>query len=274
MSWTKWTAAIQVTTGVNGERLTPTEKLVYVLLANYFNDKEGWAFPAVATLARQAQLQRRQCQAVLASLEMKGLVRRIAYVDPQWGQRQNRYDGILPAARDETPPVQPGTPPHAVDCTPPCSGMHPPRAADCMGGCGEERPGDALECIAPVQPTAPKQIEEPKDQPEDEDKDELAALPPRINEFRPGVGDPEGPTPLRSEVARTTAAAMPPAVGEPALGPVTHGERVRLRYEYDQEKRALAEKLDPTSQQRGLRLAEERMGGFDQWLARKQGIGG
>lgn len=62
----------------NGERLSRGEKLVLIVLADNHQDKaKHFTYPSVETLAEDALCDRRTCQRHLASLERKGVIRRM-----------------------------------------------------------------------------------------------------------------------------------------------------------------------------------------------------
>lgn len=62
----------------NGERISAREKLVLMILADRHQDKTGsFTYPAVDTIAEEAMCDRRSCQRYLASLEAKGVIKRL-----------------------------------------------------------------------------------------------------------------------------------------------------------------------------------------------------
>lgn len=59
----------------NGERLTKTEKLVALCLADSHQDKSAtYTYPAVATLAEESLMDERSCRRLLAELARKGVI--------------------------------------------------------------------------------------------------------------------------------------------------------------------------------------------------------
>ena len=62
----------------NGERITPREKLVGMVLADSHQDKaRRFTYPSVDTIAEESMSDRRTCQRYLAALERKGVIRRL-----------------------------------------------------------------------------------------------------------------------------------------------------------------------------------------------------
>jgi hypothetical protein len=62
----------------NGERVTRTEKMVGLCLADNHQDKgNSFTFPALETIAQTAKVDRRTCQRMLESLERKGVILRL-----------------------------------------------------------------------------------------------------------------------------------------------------------------------------------------------------
>jgi len=226
-------AAMLVTADWNGKQLRPTEKLVYLILADHWNQQRGYAFPSVPRLARLACIEHRACQLVLKKLESRGLIRRIPDYDPVYGQRRNRYEVLIPHSGEHPTPMNPDSPPHELSIIPrmkldargPRKGNHGGHDRDNTGG---------------MHARSPKPEEERVEEPEMERKEEHAAQAPMSLAFRPGPVDP--------------------------------AKRIKLRYEYDHEKHRLAALLGGNNEQRGLQLAIERLGAFDEWLARKQGL--
>jgi hypothetical protein len=58
----------------NGAQITATEKLVLLLLADYFNHSLGFAYPSVATIAADASRSERRVREITRSLEKKGVL--------------------------------------------------------------------------------------------------------------------------------------------------------------------------------------------------------
>lgn len=87
-----------LTHDASGKRLTTPEKLVLFLLADYYNDDRGCAWPSVATLATESLLSERQCYRVLAALEDRKLIaREHRYKD------SNEYRILIPGMTLVTP---------------------------------------------------------------------------------------------------------------------------------------------------------------------------
>jgi hypothetical protein len=57
----------------NGERITPIEKCLAMILADYYSEENG-CFASVATLAEDASIDHRRARRVLSSLESKGVI--------------------------------------------------------------------------------------------------------------------------------------------------------------------------------------------------------
>jgi hypothetical protein len=178
-------------------------------------------------------LQRRQCANVVSKLERKGLVVRRPHFHAVWGQTQNKYDVVIPASTPDD-----ATPPE-MDGTSPCVPAHPPLAAEHMGGGNEAQPADVPRRRGPLRQIAAKPLTERLKEREGEREEEPAAVPPR-----------------------------PPTIRRP----LSHAQRNRFRHEYDDILKTKARSYDPWNEQRGRRLAQDDLGAFDQWLARKQGL--
>jgi hypothetical protein len=58
----------------NGELLTSTEKLVALLIANYYNTEAGYAWPSMERLAEDSLISERQCRRIVRQLEDKGVI--------------------------------------------------------------------------------------------------------------------------------------------------------------------------------------------------------
>jgi hypothetical protein len=75
MSW-KATAHIkELTHAPNGEAITSSEKLVLLIIADYFNDEKQCAWASVPTIAKNAVLTDRRVRQIVHSAEKKGLLR-------------------------------------------------------------------------------------------------------------------------------------------------------------------------------------------------------
>jgi Helix-turn-helix domain len=61
----------------DGSRITPTEKVVLLQLADDHNEEAGIAFPSMKNLAKRCCLSERGCRKVILSLVRKGVIRRI-----------------------------------------------------------------------------------------------------------------------------------------------------------------------------------------------------
>lgn len=74
MSWQATAYVSELTTTPSGERLTRSEKLLALLLANRHNPDYDIAWPSVARLADEAMMSVRMVQYCLKSLEKKGVI--------------------------------------------------------------------------------------------------------------------------------------------------------------------------------------------------------
>jgi hypothetical protein len=194
LSRAKLDAAMAVTAGAGGERLSPTEKLVYVILADHWNDQHGYAYPTLRRIALRAQLQPRQCRKTLEALEAKGLTKRIPQFHDHGGQGQNFYDVFVPTLDENR-----GGPPVAGDLRP-GSGPPPLPHEGTAGDGDEEPPGEGQEHRDPRRPIAAEQVLDRLNEPEEERGEEPSAMPPRS-----------------------------PTVAKP----LSHAQRNRFRHEYD-----------------------------------------
>lgn len=99
-----WRATSYVTSIV--DNITPAEKLVLLVLSNYFSDRKHAAWPSVATLARQALMSERHARRLLKKLAGKGFIS----IQQSAGRRSNSYT---------FPGYQPGHPDVSVEeCEP------------------------------------------------------------------------------------------------------------------------------------------------------------
>lgn len=74
MSWKASGWAKELTSGANGEVITRSEKLVLLVLADYYNEEEREAHPSVGRIAKEAMMSTRRCQELLRALARKGVV--------------------------------------------------------------------------------------------------------------------------------------------------------------------------------------------------------
>lgn len=77
MSWEALSYVRGLRIAPNGERLTRSEKLVLLILADCHNIKKRIAWPSVATIAEEALLCEREVRKLLRTLEQKGVIRTI-----------------------------------------------------------------------------------------------------------------------------------------------------------------------------------------------------
>jgi hypothetical protein len=104
------------------KRLTPTDKLVLIGIANH--DGDGGAWPSIITLARYANVQPRRVRAVVAHLEELGYVTREVNAgglrDTPADRRPNLYRLHLDTGGSVEPPAGgPGEPPAGGSVEPP-----------------------------------------------------------------------------------------------------------------------------------------------------------
>jgi hypothetical protein len=102
----------------NGERITRSEKIVLMVLADAHQDGAHLrTYPRVATIAEDAMVSGRQCQRVFASLERKGVLRReyphgtgrdrlTFYIFPELDEGQGAFSAVnKPAKQTRSKPV-------------------------------------------------------------------------------------------------------------------------------------------------------------------------
>jgi hypothetical protein len=118
MSWQATAYVSELTITPSGEKLTRSEKLLALLLANRHNPDYGYAWPKVSTLAQDAMMSVRMVQYALKSLERKGVIT----IERRWiGPQQcdtnaYRFPGL--ASRGDDATVAPGRiSPPAPPCT-------------------------------------------------------------------------------------------------------------------------------------------------------------
>jgi hypothetical protein len=89
----------------SGDPLSPAEKLVALVLADYFNAELGYAFPSMERLAAESLVGDRHCRRIVKALEEKGVLA----IETGGGRYANRYrfpqlDGVaLPPVADPEP---------------------------------------------------------------------------------------------------------------------------------------------------------------------------
>lgn len=99
----------------NGETLTPAEKLVALVLADYYNSELGYAYPSIERLAAESLVGDRHCRRIIKQLETKGVLS----IETGGGRFANRYNfpglavGPLPPVADA--PVKPSAAAEAVE---------------------------------------------------------------------------------------------------------------------------------------------------------------
>lgn len=90
----------------SGQPLTPAEKLVALVLADYYNAELGYAYPGIERLAAESLVGERHCRRLIHQLEQKGVVS----IEAGGGRFANRYrfpgvEGSVPAAVNVPTPV-------------------------------------------------------------------------------------------------------------------------------------------------------------------------
>jgi hypothetical protein len=76
----------------DGSRITPTEKAILCLLADYHREESGFAYPSMKELARLSCICERHCRHLIASLEARGVLLRIETMrKDHGGQSSNVY---------------------------------------------------------------------------------------------------------------------------------------------------------------------------------------
>lgn len=87
MSWKMAGKAKDILCGRNSEPITTTEKLLMLVIADYHNEEDGFAWPSVATLAEKCLSSVRTIQASIKHLQECGLLR----VEEIRGERSRYY---------------------------------------------------------------------------------------------------------------------------------------------------------------------------------------
>lgn len=81
MSWAATAYAQKLRRASNGEPITIGEKLIMIILANYYNEEKGFAWPSLSRLADETLYSRRGLVSALQSLERKGLLHIVRHPD-------------------------------------------------------------------------------------------------------------------------------------------------------------------------------------------------
>jgi DNA-binding MarR family transcriptional regulator len=76
MSWKASAYVKTLTRAPDGSLLTHTEKLLLMVLSDYYNDAEGAAWPSIERLARETLISRRQVIRITGSLVQRGMLAR------------------------------------------------------------------------------------------------------------------------------------------------------------------------------------------------------
>lgn len=77
MSWKAAGYVKEMVVAPNGVKLTRTEKLVALVLADYHQMGDKHTFPSIATMAGESLMDERMCRRTIASLEEKGVILRV-----------------------------------------------------------------------------------------------------------------------------------------------------------------------------------------------------
>lgn len=91
MSWKASAHVKELKEGSNGEPLTRSEKLLLLVLADYYNEEQKCAWPSITTLAAEAMLSPRRTQELLRSAERKGVLIIHANTRDDGGSATNSY---------------------------------------------------------------------------------------------------------------------------------------------------------------------------------------
>lgn len=91
MSWQACANAKSITSFRDGSSLSPTDKCVLMLLADYCNPDTGNAYPRIATLAKFACMEERSLNRVLAKLKAGGVIEIIPQKDARGSCLPNFY---------------------------------------------------------------------------------------------------------------------------------------------------------------------------------------
>jgi hypothetical protein len=84
----------------SGEALTPAEKLVALVIADYYNSELGYAYPSMERLAAESLVGDRHCRRIVKQLEAKGVLA----IEQGGGRFANRYR--FPGLTGGLPPVK------------------------------------------------------------------------------------------------------------------------------------------------------------------------
>lgn len=74
MSWKATSYVRQLLRAPNGEPITRSEKLLLMVLADYYNDKQEGAWPSANELAKAAMFSKRRVWELIASVKRKGIL--------------------------------------------------------------------------------------------------------------------------------------------------------------------------------------------------------
>jgi hypothetical protein len=91
MSWQACANAKLITSFSDGSSLSPTDKCVLMLLAEYCNPETGNAYPTIATLATYSCMEERSVSRILARLKAGGVVEVIPRQDSRGLSLPNFY---------------------------------------------------------------------------------------------------------------------------------------------------------------------------------------
>ena len=108
MSWKASALAKDICSFPSGESLTPSEKCVLLLLAEYCHPESGMAYPAVATLAAKACMTTRNCSKILSRLAEQKVIEVMPRRDKRGLSLPNLYrlcEGGYPVTHDRGTPV-------------------------------------------------------------------------------------------------------------------------------------------------------------------------
>ena len=128
MSWRASGHVKNLVEGINGEKISRSEKLLLLIIADYYNDSYECAWPKIADLAEQAMLSPRRVRELQRSCEEKGLItiseRRL--LNGSNDANEIRFPGLEGAAKSRRGGLRDGGDPYKEEPThePTCEPTH------------------------------------------------------------------------------------------------------------------------------------------------------
>lgn len=98
MSWSASAYVRTLTTAPTGEKITRSEKLLLMVLADRYNEDEGCAWPSLKNLAADALMSRSHACTLLTALERKGVITR----ERQWRGPKERENTVYRFAHKDS----------------------------------------------------------------------------------------------------------------------------------------------------------------------------